>query len=79
MKQQELFTETENLFEQLCTVTLLRHGFKAVKRNGGSPGIDGITIEVFGRRLEEPIGIIVSPIESGAIRLELQTTTSAKG
>jgi len=55
VEQQELFTKTENLFEQLCTVAMLQQGYKAVKRNGGSPGIDGITIEVFGRRLEEEL------------------------
>jgi len=55
MEQGELFTETENLFEQLCTTTILRAGFSAVKRNGGSPGIDGITIQRYETRLEEEL------------------------
>lgn len=52
MDQLELFTETEMLFERLCSIDLLRCGFKAVKANKGSPGIDGITIEQFETTLE---------------------------
>jgi RNA-directed DNA polymerase len=55
MDQLELFKETEILFERLCSTDLLRIAFKAVKANGGSPGIDGITIEKFETTLEEEI------------------------
>ena len=55
MEQGELFTETENLFEQLCSMPILYAGFKAVKRNGGSPGTDGVTIQKFEARLEEEL------------------------
>lgn len=55
MEQGELFTETENLFEQLCSLPILHAGFKAVKRNGGSPGTDGVTIQKFETRLEEEL------------------------
>ena len=30
-------------------------GFKAVKKNGGSPGVDGVTVEEFGSSLKEEI------------------------
>ena len=55
MNQPELFTETENLFEQLAVKETLRLGFKAVKANGGSPGIDGITIKEYASRLDEEL------------------------
>jgi len=55
VEQLELFTGTENLFEELCSIHLLKQGFKAVKRNGGSPGIDGTTTADFGARLEEEV------------------------
>ncbi len=55
MGQGELFSETENLFEQLTTATMLETGFKAVKRNRGSAGIDGVTIEDFEEQLEEEL------------------------
>lgn len=53
--QGELFDETENLFEQLITDAMLEAGFKAVKRNRGSAGIDGVTIEDFEERLDEEL------------------------
>ncbi len=56
MNQPELFTETENLFEQLTVKETLRLGFKAVKANGGSPGIDGVTIKEYASRLDEELG-----------------------
>jgi hypothetical protein len=37
-------TNTESLFPQLCNIERLRLGFKAVKKNRGSPGVDGITV-----------------------------------
>lgn len=55
MKQYELFTEQPRLFESLCTDHVLERGFKAVKRNGGSPGIDGVTIKEFEVNLEEEL------------------------
>jgi RNA-directed DNA polymerase len=55
MEQRELFEGTENLFERLCGVETLKAGFHAVRRNGGSPGIDGVTIKAYGARLEEEL------------------------
>lgn len=41
----------EDLFEQLCLRETLRKAFKAVKKNRGAPGIDGITITQFEQNL----------------------------
>ena len=62
MAQTELFTETENLFERLCQVEILRQGFKAVKANDGSPGIDGISVEVYGGRLEQELALLAAEL-----------------
>jgi group II intron reverse transcriptase/maturase len=55
MRQRELFVDERSLFEKLCDARFLRAGFKAVKKNGGSPGVDGVTVEEFGNSLEEEI------------------------
>jgi group II intron reverse transcriptase/maturase len=55
MRQRELFVDERSLFEKLCDVRFLRAGFKAVKKNGGSPGVDGVTVEEFGSSLKEEI------------------------
>jgi RNA-directed DNA polymerase len=55
MEQMKLFIDGSGLFERLCTVEYLMDGFKAVKKNGGSPGIDRVTIEEFESRLEEEL------------------------
>ena len=55
MTQLEPDYETTNLFEQLIATNTLRLGFKAVKANGGSPGVDRITIEEYGKRLDEEL------------------------
>jgi len=64
MRQRELFTDERSLFEKLCDQRNLRSGFKAVKKNGGSPGIDGVTIEEFGNRLEEELVQLQKELES---------------
>ncbi|MCI5132882.1 MAG: group II intron reverse transcriptase/maturase [Candidatus Electrothrix sp. EH2] len=55
MRQRELFVDERSLFEKLCDVRFLQAGFKAVKKNGGSPGVDGVTVEEFGSSLKEEI------------------------
>lgn len=55
---------TESLFPQLCEIEKLRLGFKAVKKNRGSPGIDGITIDEFESRLEEELSQLKNELES---------------
>jgi len=47
MSGQDLFIEKTGLFERLCNTQWLRAGFKRVKKNKGSPGIDGVTIAEF--------------------------------
>ena len=55
MRQMDLFVEEGGLFEKLCSIQRLGKGFKAVKRNGGSPGIDRVSIAEFEGRLEEEL------------------------
>ena len=55
---------TESLFHQLCDIERLRLGFRAVRKNHGSPGIDGITIEDFESRLEEELSQLKKELES---------------
>jgi len=45
MKQKNLFVDEDDLFGRLCSFEALSEGFKAVRRNHGSPGVDGVTIE----------------------------------
>lgn len=47
MRQRSLFVDERSLFEKLCDLDHLGAGFKAVRKNGGSPGIDGVTIKEF--------------------------------
>ena len=52
MKYERLTTDQRSLYEQLCCNYVLEQGFKAVKRNKGAPGIDGVSIETFELNLE---------------------------
>jgi len=38
LRQRNLFVDERSLFEKLCDPVKLRAGFKAVKKNDGSPG-----------------------------------------
>jgi group II intron reverse transcriptase/maturase len=64
MRQKELFTDERSLFEKLCDQWYLRKGFKAVKRNGGSPGVDGVSIGEFENRLEEELAQLQAKLVS---------------
>ncbi len=55
MRQRSLFVDERSLFEKLCDQSNLEAGFKAVKKNSGAPGIDGVTIKEFESRLEEEL------------------------
>lgn len=66
MKQHNLFFDPERLFEELCTIEQLRAGFKAVRRNKGSAGIDGVSIEDFDANLEEELGRLQQELASWA-------------
>jgi RNA-directed DNA polymerase len=64
VKQLELFKDERGLFKRLCTRAELEAGFLAVKRNGGSPGIDGITISDFDIRRDEELKCLKRELES---------------
>ena len=63
MAQLELILDTRSLFEKLCSVAFLRQGFRAVKRNGGAPGIDWISTNEFESRLEEELAHLRKDLE----------------
>ena len=64
MRQMELFEDESSLFERLCNMEYLEEGFKAVKRNRGAPGIDGVSIEDFNIRLDEKLTKLKEELES---------------
>jgi RNA-directed DNA polymerase len=63
-RQLSLFVDERSLFEKLCDQSILEAGFKAVKKNDGSPGIDGVTIQDFESRLEEELVQLLEEIGS---------------
>jgi RNA-directed DNA polymerase len=50
-----LSIDSKHLFEELCTGRRLMRGWKEVRRNRGTSGIDGQTIELFALQLNEEI------------------------
>jgi group II intron reverse transcriptase/maturase len=64
MRQQNLFYDEDDIFGRLCSLKALSEGFKAVKRNHGSPGVDGITIEEFESRLKPELNFLKKELES---------------
>ncbi len=64
MQEPELFIDRSRLFENLCDVNYLRTGFVAVKKNRGSPGIDGVTIDDFDNRLDEELAQLQMELRS---------------
>ena len=50
-----LFQNETRLFEILCHPDALRLGFDDVKKNGGTRGIDGVTIKTFHSKLKEEL------------------------
>ena len=64
LRQRNLFEDERSLFEKLCDPVNLRAGFKAVKKNDGSPGIDGVTVKEFESRLEEELAQLQMELES---------------
>jgi RNA-directed DNA polymerase len=64
MEQMSLFAEERShLFEKLCIIEFLKEGFKAVKKNGGSPGVDGVTVKEFESRLDEELKQLKKELE----------------
>jgi len=68
MYQRDLLTDERRLFEELCTIERLRAGFHSVKKNKGSPGVDGVTIAEFETRLFEALGRLKAELESWAYK-----------
>jgi group II intron reverse transcriptase/maturase len=58
------YAEENALFERVCDLHVLQEAFRAVKRNRGAPGVDGVTIEEYGRRLPEELGQLKKELES---------------
>ena len=56
--------DSKHLFEQLCTDKKLLEGWREVKRNRGTSGSDGQTIEAFEARLHEEIKQLKQELES---------------
>lgn len=52
MIQTELFTDTTSLYDTLCDSHALHEGFRLVRENQGSAGIDDVTIADFEAQLE---------------------------
>ncbi len=63
MRQRDLFIEGPSLFDVLCTIERLEAGFRRVKKNKGSPGVDGITIDEFESRLSEELSRLKEELE----------------
>jgi group II intron reverse transcriptase/maturase len=55
MKQSTLPMGSDSLFEPVCNPAMLYEAFLAVKRNKGSHGSDGITIQQFEQSLEQEL------------------------
>jgi len=62
MSEQLEFQFQTDLFKEICAFGTLRDAFKAVKRNKGAPGIDGITIEKYEENLEENLKQITTEV-----------------
>jgi group II intron reverse transcriptase/maturase len=64
MTQTDLFKNNTSLFDLLTSEWELEKGFKSVKKNHGAPGIDGVTIARFEKRLVEELGRLKKELES---------------
>ena len=64
MNGRDLLTDERRLFEDLCSTAWLKAGFRRVKKNKGSPGIDGVTIAEFESRLDEELSQLKAELAS---------------
>ena len=60
--------DDKRLFDDLRHVDALRQGFKAVRRNQGAPGIDGVTISDFERNLNKELRQLAEELRSWTYR-----------
>ena len=63
-RQLNLFVDERSLFEKLCDLHNLHAGLKAVAKNDGAPGIDGVTVEEYGNDLDEELAQLKKELES---------------
>lgn len=59
-----LFNYRLSLFDKICSLDELQSAFKSVKRNGGAPGPDGITVEIFEKQLSQELSQLKNDLES---------------
>ena len=64
MRDTDLFSYSYKLYERICSIDELSAAFKAVKRNRGAPGIDGVTVKDFGERLFVELGQLQKELKS---------------
>ena len=64
MSERDLLTDEQRLFEDLCTLEGLKAGFQRVRKNQGTPGIDGVTIAAFEAHLDEELSRLKADLES---------------
>jgi len=63
VRQLNLFVDERSLFDKLCDLHNLQAGFKAVKKNGGAPGVDGVTVGEYEDRLDEELAQLKKDLE----------------
>lgn len=61
--QSSLFNETIS-YERICDLNTLRAAYKAVRSNGGSPGVDQISVEEFGLQREKNLTQLRKELQS---------------
>jgi group II intron reverse transcriptase/maturase len=64
MRNVDLFNYEQNLFERIYSIRELELAFKAVRSNGGAPGVDGVSINDFEIRLSEELIQLKKDVES---------------
>jgi len=57
-----------SLHDKIFTEKTLRAAYARVARNQGAPGVDGMTVEAFGERLDEEIGRLLASWKAGTYR-----------
>jgi len=56
MEQLNILEDSQSLFEQITSIEQLLKGFKAVQKNKGAPGIDGVSLCSFKENLFDELG-----------------------
>lgn len=68
MEQLKLEIESRKLFEQIIARDELTRAYHAVKANKGAPGIDGVTVEIFGEHLQEELTRLIEEVTTWTYR-----------